>query len=326
MEPGTTFGINLGLSVEPDSRFIGQHVANIERFADIPIGVAPATDNIGLATSCIPAQNGHFYYLVGLGKMTIARGTFDVTLDTAPNSEGEGAVFYQFNDPACSQVNSITQVIFQSNVATWSKLPGPGQFTVAGVDGADDGCTFINNINSANGGCPNLWSNLDPGETNFFPTSELTLSSASGSVVLVLAPEVTPITGTFQGNLTVTTMTVITGGTVTGNVQQKGGSLVTNNATIDGNLQIISSGSDQICGSTVGGNLQVHNNDAPITIGDPSIDCQGNTIGGNLQINNDAAVQVFDDMVTGNLQCQNNTSITGDMDTAKLLQGQCAGF
>jgi hypothetical protein len=41
---------------------------------------------------------------------------------------------------------------------------------------------------------------------------------------------------------------------------------------------------------------------------------------------NIAAVQVFDDAAGGNLQCQSNSSITGGGDTAKSLQGQCAGF
>ena len=47
-----------------------------------------------------------------------------------------------------------------------------------------------------------------------------------------------PITVTIHGNLTISGMTVIAGGTVAGNVQQKGGSLVTSNAIIGGALRI----------------------------------------------------------------------------------------
>jgi hypothetical protein len=35
---------------------------------------------------------------------------------------------------------------------------------------------------------------------------------------------------------------------------------------------------------------------------------------------------VFDNQVANNLQCQNNTSITGSGNTAEQKQGQCASF
>ena len=157
--------------------------------------------------------------------------------------------------------------------------------------------------------------------------------------------------GTFNGNLTVSTgLTCIINGTVTGNVTESGGGLYTSNATIGGNLQIAGGGTfsitstavdgnvqiqnipagsaqNQICGTNVKGNLQIHNNGTAIAIGDPSMSCAGDTIGNDLQVNNNtAALQVFDDSAGGNLQCQNNTSIAGGGDTAKSLQGQCAGF
>ena len=163
---------------------------------------------------------------------------------------------------------------------------------------------------------------------------------------------VAPITGTVHGNLTITHgMTTIVDATITGNLTQTGGSLVITSSTVKGNLQITGGGtfsidsstidgdfqvqnlpagssSDQICGSDVKGNLQVHNNGAPIVIGNASMTCAGNTIGNNLQVNNNlAALQIFDDMAGGNLQCQSNSPApAGGGDTAKSLQGQCASF
>ncbi len=158
-------------------------------------------------------------------------------------------------------------------------------------------------------------------------------------------------TGTVHGNLTITTgMTSIIDATVTGNLTQTGGSMMISDSTIEGNLQINGGGTftvddspiegnlhiqnlppasaeNQICGSEVNGDLQVHSNGAPITIGGMTSACPGNTIGKSLEVkNNTAAIEVFDDMIGGNLQCQKNTSITGGGNTAKSLQGQCASF
>ena len=158
--------------------------------------------------------------------------------------------------------------------------------------------------------------------------------------------------GTFHGNLYISRgLTCIINGTVTGNVNQSGGGLFASNAKIGGNLQITGGGTfsiagtavngnvqiqnlpagsaqNRICGTRVKGNLTFHNNGTAVAIGTTSsASCPGNTIGNDLQINNNLAlVQVFDDAVGGNLQCQGNSSITGSGDTAKSLQGQCAGF
>jgi len=42
--------------------------------------------------------------------------------------------------------------------------------------------------------------------------------------------------------------------------------------------------------------------------------------------NNTAPTQVFNNSVGSILQCQNDTSITGGGNTARLKQGQCATF
>ena len=121
--------------------------------------------------------------------------------------------------------------------------------------------------------------------------------------------------------------------------------------TIKGNLQVqnIPAGAaqNQICATSVGGDLQFHNNGTAVQIGSSAPSCPGNVIGGNLQVQNNTAAtvmygntvagnlqdqtntgstQVFHNAVTHNLQCQNNTSITGGGNTAAQKQGQCASF
>jgi hypothetical protein len=179
-------------------------------------------------------------------------------------------------------------------------------------------------------------------------------------------------TGAYTGNLTVSAgqNCIFVGGAVTGSVLQTGGNVtliqstvggdvqvsgggtftIGPNTTINGNVQIQNlpsgPGQNQVCGSTVKGNLQFRNNGTAIEIGSAS-PCAGNMIGGNLTVqnnraattvvgnavtgnlqdqNNIAATQVFSNVVGNNLQCQNNSSITGGGDTAKSLQGQCSTF
>ena len=75
------------------------------------------------------------------------------------------------------------------------------------------------------------------------------------------------------------------------------------------------------------GNLQVEDIKGALAIGTKSASCPGNSINGNLQVtNNTGAIEVFNDVAKGNLQCQGNSSITGGGDKANSLQGQCAGF
>lgn len=123
-----------------------------------------------------------------------------------------------------------------------------------------------------------------------------------------------------------------TGNNIGGNLQITGGSSFSIGDTeVGGNLLVqnipATSAQSEICGTAVSGNLQVTSNGTATAIGTAAASCLGNTIGGNLQAtNNNAPVQVFDDSVEGHLQCQNNSSITGDYNTARSYQGQCAGF
>lgn len=178
--------------------------------------------------------------------------------------------------------------------------------------------------------------------------------------------------GTFKGNVTVSygqNCRFMSGG-ITGNVTLNGGNLALSNMTVGGNTQVnrgtfsigpevaikgdlqiqniaVGSAQNQVCGATVQGNLQFHNNGTAVQIGSSSQSCAGNVIGGNLEVhnntagtalfyntvtgnlqdqNNSAPTQVFNNVIGQNLQCQQNSSITGGGNTAKQKQGQCSGF
>jgi predicted outer membrane repeat protein len=123
-------------------------------------------------------------------------------------------------------------------------------------------------------------------------------------------------------------------------------------ATIGSNLEIkdlpADSAQSQVCNSNVGGNLELHNNEAAVEIGstDP-LTCLGNIIGGNLDVHNNGAAtrvdgnrvtgdlhdhnnrgptELFQNVVTGALECSRNAAITGGLDIAAQKQGQCANF
>jgi uncharacterized repeat protein (TIGR03803 family) len=123
------------------------------------------------------------------------------------------------------------------------------------------------------------------------------------------------------------------GGSVSGNINVTGGTLILENASVGGNVQIQGGGSfslgpslkimgnvqiqnlpdgpaNVICGATVAGNLQFQNNATAVQIGYPS-SCTGSLIGGNLQVtDNGAATWIYNSTITGDLQDQNNTAST----------------
>jgi hypothetical protein len=86
-----------------------------------------------------------------------------------------------------------------------------------------------------------------------------------------------------------------------------------------------------VCGASVGGNVEFHNNAAPVAFGavdvvNTSVAC-GNVIGGNMQVhNNTAQVQLFNNTVRKKLQCQQNDSITGAGNGAQAKLDQCEAF
>jgi hypothetical protein len=181
-------------------------------------------------------------------------------------------------------------------------------------------------------------------------------------------------TGAFNGNVNVSAGQSCTfqNGIIIGSVQTNGGNLVLSGTVVVGNVQIngasafsIGSSStvngtvqvqnlppatsvNQICGSTVRGNLQFDHNGASVQIGSASqAGCAGNVVGGTLEAqNNTASVFIFNNVIGANLtdnnnsgksqifgntvlqtlQCQGDASIIGGSNIAQQKQGQCTSF
>jgi hypothetical protein len=161
--------------------------------------------------------------------------------------------------------------------------------------------------------------------------------------------------GTFNGNITVSSgqnCSFVEGGGVTGNVAVNGGNFTIAGGTIKGNVQIQGSAAfsvgpfatisgnvniqnvasasttNQVCGSKVGGSLQLYGNATATQIGSAAQDsCPGNSVAKNVAIQrNTGLIAVYNNAVEGNLSCSSNTSITGGGNTAQKESGQCSTF
>ena len=159
-------------------------------------------------------------------------------------------------------------------------------------------------------------------------------------------------TGTFNGSITVSAgqNCAFYFGGVTGSVSVLGGSFATTGASIAGNVSIqgatgfsigdgtkiagnltiqnaaSASTTNQICGTTVSGNVNVSANAVPITIGSTGISCLGNSFGANVGItSNTAPIQVTR---TTSRRTSRARAIrrSREADLAQKKTGQCAGF
>jgi hypothetical protein len=177
----------------------------------------------------------------------------------------------------------------------------------------------------------------------------------SGSIDVLAGQSCTFIDGSITGNVQVNGGDlVLYGDVIGGSVQIDGGHTfsIGPSTVIDGNLVIESTPTgklpNEVCGSTVEGNLQVLGNGTPVDVGSatPSL-CAGNHVLGNLDVesnsaatavygntvggnlvdeNNRGSTKVFGNKVLDSLECQNNTSITGGGNVAGQKLGQCSGF
>jgi hypothetical protein len=177
----------------------------------------------------------------------------------------------------------------------------------------------------------------------------------SGSIDVLAGQSCTFIDGSITGNVQVNGGDlVLYGDVIGGSVQIDGGHTfsIGPSTVIDGNLVIESTPTgklpNEVCGSTVEGNLQVLGNGTPVDVGSatPSL-CAGNHVLGNLDVesnsaatavygntvggnlvdeNNRGSTKVFSNKVLDSLECQNNTSITGGGNVAGQKLGQCSGF
>jgi hypothetical protein len=86
----------------------------------------------------------------------------------------------------------------------------------------------------------------------------------------------------------------------------------------------LSANANNICGSTISGNVQVQNSSssAPWSIGA----CGANTIGGNLQFHSNQANgnTISGNTIQGNLQCGQNGTLSGSGNTV-VGKNQCPG-
>jgi uncharacterized repeat protein (TIGR03803 family) len=140
--------------------------------------------------------------------------------------------------------------------------------------------------------------------------------------------------GQIWGNVYVTGGNLIlNNASVMGNVNIEGGGTYTlgPSLTIMSTLDIenlpSSSAQNTICGVTVNGGLQFDGNGTGAQIGSSSGSCAGNSIGGDLEVlSNTAPVQTFNNTVGNNLVCTGNSSVAGGGNKAVQKQSQCSSF
>ena len=138
------------------------------------------------------------------------------------------------------------------------------------------------------------------------------------------------------GNLTGVGVQVslLHGASVQGNVQLAGGgSLTMSGAAVRGNVQAMELGPvpSSICGTSIGGNLQLQRNVAQVSVGAPP-SCRANVVNGNLEAQHNTSptapsISIDGNSVGGNLQCTGNTPAavgTGNTVSGKSSIG-CAG-
>jgi hypothetical protein len=104
------------------------------------------------------------------------------------------------------------------------------------------------------------------------------------------------------------------GSTIGGNVKaDKTTQIFLFDGSVDGNVQaqsISGSGRVQVCGMTIGKNVQIQKAGTDILVGDSLAGCDGNTIAGNLQITNnftDVELDVQNNTIGGKLNVSKNT-------------------
>jgi hypothetical protein len=87
---------------------------------------------------------------------------------------------------------------------------------------------------------------------------------------------------------------------------------VLTNEHITGNLNANGAASVAICGSTIGGSVNISNTTGPVLVGDGGDDgspgCAGNTVGNGVTLNNNTAnTELGGNQVNANVRFTNNT-------------------
>ena len=87
---------------------------------------------------------------------------------------------------------------------------------------------------------------------------------------------------------------------------------------------VFANATSQVCGATINGNVQLGANVSPVQIGSSDNSCAGNTIKGNAELLlNLGPTQFFNNVVSKNLSCLLNRTITGGGNVAGRTIGQC---
>ena len=330
-------------------------------------GICAATDSVGGAVA-----NGAQFDTSTLGPHTFTAQVQDSAMNTSQTVVSYTVVA----PPVISGASSALFNVGTPNSVGFSATGYPTP-TFAESGNLPAGVTFVDNKNgtatlSGTATVSGIYHITINAQNGVNPAATLAFTLTSISTVPTAGTKCNGVyDGMFKGNLTVTAgqTCIFIGGGVTGNVAETGGTLTLTGSTVTGNFQTvggtfaISSGSsikgnfavldlgkssaqNTICGSSVGGNLQVVASFTPIAIGNGT-SCPGNTITGSLTVTaNDAAIamygntiggsltdtanfqatQVFSNNIKGSLTCSADVSITGGGNTAKVKTGQCAKF
>ncbi len=298
-------------------------------------GTGTPTESVASSTTTVCTVSGNTVKYVGTGTCTlqasagattnnaavkgvlqsfsVSKATLTVTATNA--SRAFGAANPTFAVTYSGFVNSDTSAVLSGSptvttTATTTSLPGTYPITASQgtLAAANYTFTFVNGT-------------LTVTATGSVPASSTTCNGA--------------YTGTFKGNLTVSTgqNCVFVGGGASGNITETGGNLTLDGSTvggsvtitggtfsigssntIKGSLQIESlpsgSATNQVCGAKISGSLQFESNKSAVLLGSGSA-CAGNVIGSSVQvISNSAAVTMDGNNVSGSLQVESNSGAT----------------
>ena len=281
--------------------------------------------------------------------------TVSVNVDlTAPvvsiTGVANGATYASAPHPACATTDPLSGV---GTAASLTVVAGTGALTgtftatcagaadVAGNAGAAVSVTYsvVSPLGSGTTTCNGAYSGT--GNQIVVPAGAtcrlLVGTKVTGNVQVNQGGVLIDEGATISGNVQVTNATAVTvlGGSIGGNLQIQG---VTGspagandsvcNTKISGNVTVQSNGPNApfdignlgACsggaGLTVGGNLVIQGNAAPVTVG-------GNTVSGGLQVqSNSAKVTVSANKAKGNIQIQSNTKGGGTL-TGNATSGSC---
>ena len=222
----------------------------------------------------------------------------------------------------------------------------PALATAAGCSGGPDGP----------GGAPGPFGPGGPGGPggrggpcghggNVNCNSALSFASIHGDVHVMRGASCSLTDSAVGGDVTVDPGGTLTlnGSTINGGVRSQGGAVTLGQdasgaPTIVGDNVEIANGpagaANVVCGSSIDGNLDVHDNRSPSTIGVSTGTCSaGNSVGGNVQVTNNrvagpVSAAITGNTIGGNLDCHNNSpAATGGGNTVQGKEkGECAHF